>query len=165
MIYKLRPNPGFTPKNDTETLGLALQEIHNEYGRIKPETVVKVAAKKDHVLHKEFTWNNTEAGSKWRLHEARNIIKCVNIIHGDTDKKIETSAFVSIREDDKTRAYHPVKTVLGNDQMRAIYMNQARRELRMFIDRFSNIEYLIEYTNAVENLIKSLDKEIEETVK
>jgi hypothetical protein len=71
--YKARNGAPFKV-DDAQVIGETIDKIKNNNGDLKPEYVVKEAKKKSSVLHDLFEWDNTEAGEKWRIAQARNII-------------------------------------------------------------------------------------------
>jgi hypothetical protein len=46
-----------------------LEEIEKKHGILKPEHVVKFAENPRTALHEKFTWDDSEAAQRWRLHE------------------------------------------------------------------------------------------------
>ena len=68
------------------------QAVANEIMQIGPEAtpyqIVEKARNSETELHKCFTWDNTVAADKWRLHEARHIVSCLVIRRevADVDK-------------------------------------------------------------------------------
>lgn len=57
---------------------IALSEQHG--GNITPELVVRAAKSKDSPLHDYFDWDDKVAGGKWRIEQARELIRSVRII-------------------------------------------------------------------------------------
>lgn len=61
--------PGLV-KADPQRVYEELRDLCNDIGEAKPDQIVERAKDKSTELHKCFTWNNTIAAEKWRLHEA-----------------------------------------------------------------------------------------------
>lgn len=57
-------------KADPQKIYEELKELGDDLSEFKPEQIVERAKDKKSELHKCFTWNNTEAANKWRLHQA-----------------------------------------------------------------------------------------------
>ena len=57
----------------------ALRDLYKRHGRLDPVDVVEAARDPRSVLHNRFEWNDTEAAAKWRLEQARNLIRSVKI--------------------------------------------------------------------------------------
>src|SRR5262245_3597627 len=84
----------------SELIRAALREIEDREGRITPDGVIRAAKNKNNVLHGEFDWNNTSAGHKWRLEQARELIRGVTV-RVTTDKR--TISVVSYVRDPEAR--------------------------------------------------------------
>lgn len=63
-----------------------LKTLEREDGSIDPNDLVAVAQDPGHVLHADFEWDDTIAGPKYRLGQARAIIRSVTFHH-----KVESS--------------------------------------------------------------------------
>jgi hypothetical protein len=58
----------------------ALSSIYEKNGCVDAETVVKAAKPKNSPLHDHFEWNDGEAAHKYRLIQARTMIRSVGVI-------------------------------------------------------------------------------------
>lgn len=57
-----------------------LSAIYERSGSVTPEEVVKEATPDDAPLHGQFEWNNDKAAHKYRLVQARTMIRSVGVI-------------------------------------------------------------------------------------
>ena len=57
----------------------AIQAIENRQGRLDPQSVVAAARNKKSPLHKQFEWDDTKAAEKYRLEQARELIRLVRV--------------------------------------------------------------------------------------
>jgi len=89
MEYKITEK--FTPEVIDEII-----EIQKEKG-LTAETILDEAKKKSSPLHNFFDWDNTTAGEKWRLQQARILINEVKIIVNSK----EMYAFENVRRNYK----------------------------------------------------------------
>lgn len=96
MIYEFKQQSS-TGGTDPQAVGEALQELRNKHDGIEPVEVVKMAKRKTSPLHEYFEWDNTVAGAKWRVDQARRLIKAIVII--DPDTQVEEPAFVNVKID------------------------------------------------------------------
>lgn len=64
---------------------------------LHPETVVE-AARTDKVLHPYFTWDDTEAANRWRVDQARNLIRSIVVMHEvpDNSEPVMVRAFYAV---------------------------------------------------------------------
>jgi len=56
-----------------------LQQLADPHGNLDPATVVDAATPATSPLHDYFTWDDGEAADKWRIDEARQLIRRVRI--------------------------------------------------------------------------------------
>jgi hypothetical protein len=71
-----------------------LRALEDSRGRLTPEQVIGAAQDKNSALHDCFTWDNSEAAAKWRLEEARELIRRVRIEVTVEERTIRTIAYV-----------------------------------------------------------------------
>ena len=71
-----------------------LKAIESRAGKLTPEQVVNAAADEASALHSCFTWDDSEAAAKWRLDEAREIIRSVRIETVIEERTIRSVAYV-----------------------------------------------------------------------
>ncbi len=75
----------------------ALQEIkalEDRAGKLTPEQVIEAAADESSALHGCFTWDDSEAAAKYRLDEARELIRSVRIETVIEERTIRSVAYV-----------------------------------------------------------------------
>lgn len=53
----------------------ALHVLEDRNGRITPERLVTAARPTGHIMHGDFEWNDKKAGHKFRIEQAREIIR------------------------------------------------------------------------------------------
>jgi hypothetical protein len=62
-----------------------LRALESETGTITPEALVDDARADDSPLHELFEWDNSVAAEKFRLHQARVVLKSVRYIEGQSE--------------------------------------------------------------------------------
>jgi hypothetical protein len=115
-----------------------LQAIYNRHHALTPAIVLQEATDPQHPLHHRFTWDDSEAASRWRIHQAQALIRSVNVVieKGDSQETITVRAFISESEmgrgveteTPESGAYVPVQQVVTNDFMRTAWFNALRRD-------------------------------------
>lgn len=80
------------------TIITQLKEIELRDGVLTPSAVVNLAKDSNHPLHNVFEWNDTIAGEKYRLVQARQLI----------------NEFTVKINDRKTEAFHNVTVMINN---------------------------------------------------
>jgi len=71
-----------------------LKQLENRAGKLTPEQVVNAAADESSALHSCFTWDDSEAAAKWRIEEARELIRSVRIETVIEERTIRSVAYV-----------------------------------------------------------------------
>lgn len=75
----------------------ALEKIRAENGgKLETQEVVNEARKGNPALHDKFTWDDSIAGEKWRLQEARELIRAV--VYVDENPKDTVHVFINVNE-------------------------------------------------------------------
>ena len=74
--------------------------------KLEPEVVVQEASSDDSPLHKYFEWDDSVAGQRWRVHQARMMIALsVEFIPGVKTSE-EVKVFVSLRDERGDLCHH-----------------------------------------------------------
>ena len=86
---------------DANIVGKELERIRSLTGKLKPVTVVEKAKPKRSPIHKAFEWDDGVAGEKYRVHQARNLIRAVRVVVDDgPEETVTRPQFVHIPEKD-----------------------------------------------------------------
>lgn len=107
-----------------------------EGGLLKPEQVVSFArANPQSALHSHFEWNDSEAAEKYRLDQARTIIRAQVTV--SRVAAVRCRAFVSVPSDRESGGgYRRTDTVLQSDR-RSQLIECACKELTGFRTRYA----------------------------
>jgi hypothetical protein len=110
MTFRLKRCPAGV---DAEAVGVELERIHAEREGLRPAEVVEEARPKTAALHPAFEWNNGVAGEKWREHQARKLIRSIEVVEDrDGEEPLATKVYVHVQD-----AYHPVEQVIRSPDM------------------------------------------------
>jgi len=106
-------------------------------GTITPSAIVEDARDADSPLHECFTWDDTEAAEKWRLHQARNLIR-VFVTHVPTEKgEVTVRAFHSLRDDRKDgTGYRTMENIRADASLLSALVSEALADLRSWRHRY-----------------------------
>lgn len=153
-----------------EIVGNCLSKIYqkNDF-QLTPRAVVKESRPKSHPLHSYFEWNNKKASDQWRLHQARNLIRCVNVVTSSGDRKIEVRAFVNIKRDEnnilthnpftKGNSYYvSVKDAMSDNDLRKYTIDIALSELENWMYKYQTVVELSRFFSVAKNEIKKQKK-------
>ena len=96
-----------------------LDRIKNKHKSLTPEIVVEEAKSPKSPLHKAFDWSDTKAAKKWRLHQARQLIRAVWIIATPKAEPQPVFAYVPNKENGKPKkgSYKAVAEIITDEEM------------------------------------------------
>ncbi len=78
----------------TEQAQAELKALESRSGTLTPQEVVEAARDEGTALHECFTWDDGEAAERWRLEEARELIRSVRIEVHYEERTIRTVGYV-----------------------------------------------------------------------
>lgn len=147
MVFQLqegaRLQAGLTP----DILGNTLEDIRvKNDGHLTPETVLKAAKRKSHPLYSQFEWDDAVAAGKYRLDEARYLIRSVVVKVEGREDRAPVRAFVSVGPPNQS-SYTSVQVAMSDFDMRQEVIGRALNELRSWSDRYY---HLVEFSGIVQ---------------
>lgn len=118
-----------------------IAEVHG--GQLKPSAVVQLAANEESPLHGYFDWSDTEAAHKWRLHQARQLIRVSVEMIGPKESPTMTRVFVSLTPDrsDDT-GYRVLTDVMSDPDYRKQLLADALDEMNRFEKKYQELKEL-----------------------
>ena len=107
------------------------------------EDVVEDASHPDHILHKDFEWDDTVAGHQWRLTQARALIRKVFVSDPEDDGQTYPG-WVSLRSDRKSPrgGYRETNDVINNKQFLSELEETAKRDIEAVLARYQMLKDL-----------------------
>ena len=148
MVYQFKE--GSRLGGNAQEVGEALEQVRIRNG-LTAATVVAAARAEDSYLHRYFTWDDSEAAEKCRLHEARTVMACVCVVGLSPQQKAPIRAFVAVGS--KQDRYIPVETALSQESLRKRMLAQALGDLEAFKERYSHVEELARVFTAIEEVL------------
>ena len=133
-----------TEKFTTDVIDEVL-EVQIKYG-LTADSLLKKASKKSSSLYEFFDWDNSSAGDKWRLQQARTLINEIKIIV--EDKEIYAFENVNISMADKedsvknkfsSREYKPIVEIMDNADFKQQLIQRALAEAKYWKERHSEL--------------------------
>ncbi len=124
------------------TLRQELQVIYEQNQKLTPALVVEVARDPDHPLHHRFEWDDEKAGDKYRLHQARQLIRSVRIRVIDEDdpgNNYEVRAYQAVRQPSGNTAYQSTLELTEDPFMSRLILATMEREWRALKARYENL--------------------------
>lgn len=131
-----------------------LTGVYEARGSLTPAILVDEARATDHPLHDRFEWDDAIAGEKYRLVQARHIIRSVRIEYGSDDDGTPRTArgYLNVTRDygdeevDPDRSYVPTEEALSDPLMSRLVLRQFELDAKAFRARWSHLR---EYAQVV----------------
>lgn len=122
---------------EAQTVGEELERIREVRGELTPPVIVHESRPEEAVLHDAFEWNDVTAAHEYRLHQARNIVSTVTVIHEDASgKEISVPGFISVKvaeeneeSEHASRQYVPADEVAADSNLREQFLRNIRNRL------------------------------------
>lgn len=148
-------------KADIGAVIAELKPLQDEHGEITPAKVVEAAKNKKSVLHDYFVWDNKEAANRYRLSQASELLRRIEIkIIKDGEPRTLRAFEITTRPHIGTDSTF-VHTAFDSNRAREISLNDLNR----IIGRLSAFEEFKSIVPVLEYVAKSLTKESTETEK
>lgn len=158
-----------------QTVGEVLDEIEERGDEITPETFLDASRSEDSPTHKIFTWDDSIAAEKYRLHEAKSIINSL-VVHivpmeqevSEVDVEVieetKASAFVNVnpKRFGVKAHYVPVETAMSNETFRNQVLENALAELNSFTNKYSKLTELAEVFTAISHVLSNYEMSTKE---
>lgn len=126
-------------KANPQKIGEALTKLSaNNGGHLVPSAVVEAARDAKSILHRHFEWNDKTAADKFRVDQARSLIRSIHVESPDSESGV-ARAFLSIREKSGV-SYRTIEDVLSSADLQQRVLAQAEKDLLAFEIRYQNLE-------------------------
>lgn len=127
---------------------LDVQEALNEVardsidGKLHPEDVIDRARHSTSALHEFFTWDDRRAAHRWRMEEARHLIRSYSIVV-QQQPTVTARAFVSLKSArPHGGGYLPIQRILSDRDLYKEMLNDALEEIRAVERRYGHLREL-----------------------
>ena len=145
-------------KVSADIAGSVCQQLAETKDGLTPQRLVDVSRDVDAPMHNQFEWDDKVAGEKYRVEQAKQVIRNLVIVKSDvatekklrlemelesTEKKIDETrdrAFHSTYEG--TNRYIPLMDALEDKAWRNNLLEAAKRDARCFIYKYHRLEEL-----------------------
>jgi hypothetical protein len=110
----------------------AVGEIFKRDGQVQPSTLVNGARPQDHPAHSAFEWDDSKAGEEYRLWQARQWIRRVEVVVEERQERLIHVPVVKVgnRATEAREGYYkPISVVVGNQDEFAAALSQAGAKL------------------------------------
>lgn len=115
--------------------------LRRRRGSITPEEVIAFAADENTALHAMFEWDDSEAARQHRISQARLVLRMTIEVVREYHEPIR--AFVSLSTDRGTGGgYRRMRDVMNDPEARAVLLQDALAELRMYQAKYAGLREL-----------------------
>lgn len=98
--------------NTKEGVTLVVNDIYKKHGEVKPSQLVSAARQKDSPAHSAFEWNDKTAGHQYRLWQARQWIRRVEITIEDRKEQLVHVPIIRDGDSSQEGYYKPYSVVV-----------------------------------------------------
>lgn len=149
--------PGSRIALDPNIAGAALEEIERKHGKVTPEIVLNEASANDHPLHGSFEWDDSAAARKWRLEQARYLVRMITVTIEQFDRPTPVRAYVSVTQSNEPdqRVYVGIESAMHDVEMREQVLSRAKRDLREWRERYAELRELASVFAAIDEVVEA----------
>jgi hypothetical protein len=139
-----------------------LRKLETSGGGLRPADVVRAARKSRSPLHPFFEWDNTAAAEKYRLEQARSLIRCITVIYDKAPTAEPVRGYqhlrVEVEEPEEAEAlpYHSTIRVMSDAKYREALVREALQDFEEWRTRYQSLRELAAIFTAAEKVTRSL---------
>ena len=140
-----------------DTIDREVARLSEHLGHVPTSTELLNAARaKSSPLHDHFTWSDSAAGEKYRLIEAQQMLRSVDLVaflNREKSKRITVRKFVSV---DRGKPMRVRNEALAEPDARTRIIATAYNELRSWCRRYADVEELATMRAAIAKAIAKM---------
>lgn len=136
-------------KADAQKCYDEIQTLGKEY---TPHQVLDLARDPKTELHKCFDWDDSIAAEKWRIEQARQVVKSFTVVIERAESKAP-QAYRVVQHDPIEKVYRPVMYTTRNEDQYGTLLRRAKAELASFRQRYKSIVELENVIEAIETAL------------
>jgi hypothetical protein len=149
----------YSVKADVQKVGSELETLYEEHGKLTPVLIVDDARNPDRETHQLIEWDETEAATKYRLEQARYIMRNIIVVRTEPATATEDEKIIRFRafenvDVEEGRYFMPMQTALQRDDTRSYMLQQAMRALSSFRRKYGMIQELSTVIDAIDRTEK-----------
>lgn len=124
-----------------------IMQICDDLESASPQDILEKARDESTELHKCFTWDDSVAAERWRVHEARVITRQLVIREQEVPKdRPEVRLFYKT---DNESGYKPTELIVQKEDEYKALLKRAYDELRAFKQKYSMLKELQEIFDLI----------------
>lgn len=142
---------------DAQRVATELDAIYEEHGKVTPSLIVEDARNTERETHKLIEWDETVAAEKYRLEQARYIMRNIIIVRTEQAEIKEEPKIIKFRayegvEVDHERYFMPMPVAISREDTRIYMLKQAMAALNAFRQKYGMIKELSAVIDAIDNI-------------
>jgi hypothetical protein len=142
-VYRAVAGSRFTA-DDAAVIGPEIEKLTGGKATT-PAAVLDAARKKASPLHKFFDWDDSSAAQKYRLDQARYMLRSIEIEWVDMGPKpIHTRAFHVVRDGDGQKAYAAIGVIRTDNELLEQVVARAKAEAASWYQRYNKLRHVAE---------------------
>ena len=132
---------------DAQKVYEEIMELCDDLESASPKDILEKARGEETELHKCFTWNDSVAAERWRVHEARLIVRQLVIKEEEVPKdRPEVRLFYKT---DSESGYKPTELIVTKQDEYKELLKRAYAELQAFKRKYSMLKELQEIFDLI----------------
>jgi hypothetical protein len=121
------------------TLQDELEAVRARHGRLTAENLLGEARDPEHPLHPRFAWDDSVAAERWRLEQARQLIRSFRVRYTAGERPKTVRGYIAVPQADSPQhSYEPVGDVVEDSFKRKLVLQQMEREWRTLRARYED---------------------------
>jgi hypothetical protein len=166
---KVEIEKGYRVKGDPVTLEREMERVRKATGskRTNAKDLVSAAANPKSPLHDEFEWDDAVCGHKYRLHQARYLMRAIVVTYetipmgkAQTVRIIRTRAYTNPRPKGQSEGsdYSLTVDILDDAAMRAALLQEALLDIERFKNKYAILDEFADLLDQMNKLLTRLRK-------
>lgn len=161
MVYQWAK--GSRLKANAQEVGEELEAIQ---GSLTPERIVDEARDESLELHKCFEWNDEEAAEKYRITQARDVLRFISVVttvkaEGKESESVIVRAYENVKTKDNDREYVQIFSALNDTEYRNQIFGRLKNIINDAIETTETYSYLSKNLFEVKKYLVAASSEIE----
>lgn len=159
MPYRWREGYGFSEVT-AEEVASELDRIRDVRGGgevARPSDVVEESRPESAPLHPLFEWDDSVAAEKYRVEQARGILRAV-VSYEEADPEVEVPAYIKVHVEHGAQSYYPAARVMSDAEMMKSVVDRALADLKSWQERYRHLKQLAGLMAAIDGAIVAATK-------
>lgn len=136
-----------------QTVGDELEKLRLVHeGELRASHIVEAWRDPNHKMHDAIDWDVGRASERDYLHQARMIIKAIEIYSSEIEKPIP--AYINISAEDRPRAYYAIEDVVSDRRLRIATLRRIERDLEACQRRCRDLRDILELLAPVISAVR-----------